>query len=176
MENIETWVRSVQELLYRLKDLDFGYPLGPNELLPPQDTDTVENGLLLAQASNLSNLKEFYSNCDGVVLPDIHVGYFIKSVTKLGIVDPSSEPFEVSGRFTGTVLCFGSTGGGGLFVLRKITYEVLHFAPGPLDNGMYDGDRGRVKLVAPTFDGFLDCLAADIRAFVNNETCHRFMC
>jgi hypothetical protein len=176
MKDINAWVRSVQDYLSRLKDLDLGYPLDTNEVLAPQQPNVVEHGLRAAQANHLEELKTFYTSCDGVSLPDVHVGYFIKSITRLGIVDPFSEPSEITGEFAGKVLSFGSTGGGGLFVLKRGTGDVLHLAPGPLEDGVYDGTRGKVKSISRSFFDFLDNLGADIQAFVENRTRHRFMC
>ncbi len=175
MKDINAWIKNVQDLLGRLKDLDFGYPLGVNDVLAPQQSSVVEHGLRVAHASDLEDLRAFYTSCDGVSLPDVHVGYFIKSVTKLGIADPSSEPVEITGEFAGKVLSFGSTGCGGLFVLSRLTSDVLHLAPGPLDDGIYDGSRGRVKYISASFFGFLDCLIADIQAFVENQRSHSFI-
>ena len=176
MKDINAWIRNVQDLLGRLKDLDFGYPLGANDVLAPQQSSVVEHGLRVAHACDFEDLRAFYTNCDGVSLPDVHVGYFIKSVTKLGIVDLSSEPVEIKGEFAGKALSFDSTGGGGLFVLRRLSRDVLHLASCPLDNGICDGSRGRVKYISASFFGFLDCLMADIQAFVENQRSHSFIC
>ena len=176
MKDIIAWITSVQDLLGRLRDLDFDYPLGANELLSPKQPNVIEDGLRIAEAWDLEEPRTFYTSCDGVSLPDVHVGYFIKSITILGIVDPSSEPVEIKGEFAGKVLSFGSTGGGGLFVLRRLAGDVLHLSPGFLDDGIYDCARGRVKHISGSFFGFLDCLMADIQAFVEKQTRHTFIC
>ncbi len=124
----------------------------------------------------MDELRALYACCDGVSLPDVHVGYFVKSVTNLGVVNRSSEPLELAGSFAGKVLSIGSTGGGGLFVLRRLSGEVLHLAPGPLHNGVYNGFRGKVKRVSASLFGFLDCLMADLKAFVEADTSHSFIC
>jgi hypothetical protein len=171
---MSAWVKAVQDLLVQLSGLDFGYPLGANDLFPPQEAKVVEQALRVAEAGD--ELGVFYASCDGVSLPDVHVGYFIKSVRKLRVVDTLSEPLTITGEFAGAVVSFGSTGGGGLFVLRRVTGDVLHLAPGPLENGIYDGKRGKVKRISGTFFGFLDSLKADIQAFVENRARHVFMC
>ena len=130
----------------------------------------------IAEAGDLAELRAFYFNCDGVSLADVHVGYFIKSVTKLRVVDTSSEPVEITGEFAGKVVSFGSTGGGGLFVLRMVSGDILHLAPGPLENGIYDGSRGKVKRLSGSFFGYLECLKDDVQAFVDNQSRHRFIC
>jgi hypothetical protein len=161
--------------LDQLKRLDLGYPLGANEILPPQLPDTVEDGLRRADVSDWDSFEEFYRNCDGLSLPDVHVGYFLKSITKLGVVDACSEPIEIKGEFSGKVLAFGSTGGGGLFVIRRASGDVLHLAPGPLENGIYDGNRRRVRQISGSFCGFLERLMADIQAFVSNQDDYDFI-
>ena len=176
MKDINKWIRNVQDQLSRLDVLHLGFPVGANEILAIQPSIVVEHGLTVAQANDLEELEAFYAICDGVSLPDVHIGYFIKSITKLGIVDPFSEPVEITGDFAGKVLSFGSTGGGGLFVLRRKTGDVLHLAPGPLNDGVYDGTRGKLKRISGSFFGFLDILSADLQAFVENHTEHRFMC
>jgi hypothetical protein len=166
----------MRALLHRLKKVDLGYPLGANEVLPPSDSYTVHHALGIARAGGLDELRAFYASCDGVSLPDVHVGYFIKPVTKLGNVDPSSEPLRITGEYAGEVLPLGSDGGGGLFVLRRAAKGVLHLTPGPLERGVYDGKRGKVTLISGTLFAFLDRLALDLQAVVENQTRHRFMC
>jgi hypothetical protein len=176
MRNISVWIKNVQDLVGRLKGLDFGYPLGINDIFPPQGANVIDKGLKDAGAWDFDELRTFYGNCDGISLPDVHVGYFIKSITKLCVMDTSSEPVKITGEFAGDVVSFGSTGGGGLFVLSKVSGDVLHLAPGPLDNGIYDGNRGRVKQISGSFFEFLERLNADIQAFVENDAGHRFIC
>jgi hypothetical protein len=176
MEDIKTWKERLQYLLNQLDTIDLGYPVGENEVSQPLDNITVEERLRHAGAAEFDELREFYAHFDGLSLPDIHIGYFIKSVTQLGDLNLSSEPVRINGEYSDDILPFGSTGGGGLFVLRKATRDVLHLRPGLLEDGLYDATRGRADLIADSFFEFLDFLLADVQAFIENQTGHRFLC
>ncbi|CAN5462176.1 hypothetical protein BH10PLA2_BH10PLA2_18740 [soil metagenome] len=174
--NITDWKNDMNSLLTKLKGIDFGYPLDNNEILPRSQARVAKNELDLIDCSNHDELRYFYENCGGVNLPDIHVGYFIKSLEKLVTINPSSEPTRLIGEFADNVLSFGSTGGGGLLVLRKLPCDILHLAPGPLHNGTYDSNRGRATKIANSFLAFLEILLSDVRAFVENQRNHHYFC
>jgi hypothetical protein len=74
-----------------------------------------------------------------------------------------------------SVLSFGSTGGGDLFVVRCENGTILLLPPGPLKDGQYDGRGRRVKEVAKTIQQFLVLLLADLVAFVNDDKHHIYL-
>lgn len=169
---LRSWFQQAQQFLEELKGIDFGYPLGTNTFLAPQPSRMVEETLAAVGLRSDAPFVEFYSRCDGLSLPDVHVGYFIKPLAKLLADRPDSEPSELIGPFAGKVLSLGSTGGGGLFVLHFPEKDVLYLPPGPLHNGVYDGSEGHVKRLAPDFPSFLSLLLADIEAFVKDKPHH----
>lgn len=169
---VQSWFERVQQLLEEMKGIDFGYPLGTNTAFAPQPSRMVDATLAAVGLRSDARLREFYSSCDGLSMPDVHVGYFIKPLAKLLATRPDSEPGELIGQFTGKVLSLGSTGGGGLFVLRLPEHDVLYLPPGPLHNGVYDGSEGQIKRLAPDFASFLGLLLADIEAFVKDKPHH----
>lgn len=120
-------------------------------------------------------LAQLYSQCDGVSLPDIHSGYFVHPLQRLGLSHPKSEPTKVTGQFTGDVDVFGSTGNGGLFVLRKGINDVLYLPPGAFYDGLYDGTQSKVKRVATDFPSFLEHFLTDVSAFVNDTPGHKYV-
>jgi hypothetical protein len=170
MMALQSWFQQAQQLLEELKAIDFGYPLGTNAFRAPQPPGMVEETLAAVSLRGDAPLMEFYSRCDGLSLPDVQVGYFIKPLAKLLVNRPDSEPSELIGPFAGKVLPVGSTGGGGLFVLRFPEKDVLYVPPGPLHNGVYDGSERHVKRLAPDFPSFLSLLLADIEAFVKDKS------
>lgn len=167
----QSWLKHVRHLLMEMKVIDFGYPLGTNTVLSPQPSGKVDETLAIIGLSS-APWREFYSCCDGLCLPDVHVGYFVKPLATLLVSRRDSDPSELAGLVNARVLTFGSTGGGGLFVLRLPGEDVLYLPPGPLHNGVYDSSNGQVSVLAPDFPTFLDVLLKDIEAFVRSKPHH----
>lgn len=172
---IGAWKQAVNRLLAELPNIDFGYPLGVNRLLPPRKQSDVELALRRAGLFEVDSVREFYLNCDGLSLPDIHVGYFIKSADSLPDSAPESEPNTLLGRFAGSAMTLGSTGGGELFVIQPPSNRILLLPLGPLHCGVYDGNETGVRQIAVTFERFLGLLLEDIRAFVEDHPNHTFI-
>jgi len=171
----QDWCSSVNQLVSRLYEIDFGFPLGENKVAPPQLSRIVEEVFDHPSLRPFGVLWDYYAHCDGFSLPDVHVGYFIKPVSKLIVVDPESEPTEILGPFAGKVLVIGSTGGGGLFAIRSNVLDVLYLPPGPLHSGVYDGTQTSARVLASDFTSFLDTVKEDLRAFVEDTPKHRFI-
>jgi hypothetical protein len=170
----ESWLSRMGDLLAQLRTQDFGYPVGPNVILPPQPESIVQQSLLESGLERASSIRDFYLCCDGLSLPDVHNGYFIKQVTSLPVAEAESEPQELQGPISGRILVVGSTGGGGLFACHRRTIAVFYLPPGPLHLGVYDSGRAGVRQVAADWDSFLDVLLGDVEAFVTNRQDHRF--
>ncbi|MDR3620843.1 MAG: hypothetical protein P4L85_15940 [Paludisphaera borealis] len=83
-------LRRLTAILDELAGIDLGYPMGENTISPPKSGAVA----LLAEAglSAISGLNELYSACDGISMPDIHNGYFIKPLQRVLEYDPASEP------------------------------------------------------------------------------------
>ncbi len=169
----ETTIR-LNQLIAEMNAIDFGYPLGDNVVAVPQDPVFVEERLATIGGDAVAAFFDFYRCCDGLSLPDIHNGYFIKAIAKLGMSRPDSDPTQVMGDYAGAVLAFGSTGNGGLFVVRRIESDVLYLPPGPLHDGVYDGRQTQVKRLAPDLNSFLGLLLDDVEAFVR-DTPHQYI-
>jgi hypothetical protein len=173
--NAAIWVTNLRSLLEMLRHIDLGYPMGINELFDPKPRLAVNERLSDLGLHRVAGLVQFYSNCDGVSLPDVHTGYFIKPIGQLTVSRPESEPTSINGQFAGDVQTIGSTGGGGLFVLRKKEQDILYLPPGPISRGVYDGTRACPKQIARHFDSFLDMLLGDLSAFVENTPNHTYI-
>jgi hypothetical protein len=170
----ELWVSAVKRLIDELYRVELGYPLGTNAIFEPQSRTIVDGTLRSVGLDSVASMTEFYSCCDGISLPDVHVGYFLKSLSQLANARTKSEPTHIAGQLGGNVRTFGSTGGGGLFVIRKAEWDILYLPPGPLRDGVYDNTRPRARILAPSFSVFLDLVLADIAAFVKGIPSHRF--
>ena len=171
---VQWWLKRAQQLLDEMNDIDFGYPFGANLIRPPKPSGVVQETLVAIGLQSDTPLGEFYSHCDGISLPDVHSGYFIEPLARVAMSLPDISPNEITGPFAGKALAFGSTGGGGHFVLRLAENDVLYLPPGALHNGVYDGAQSKVKYLAPDFHAFLRLLLEDIKAFVGGMP-HRFL-
>jgi hypothetical protein len=102
------WVRNVRADLVELAHQDFGYPLGTNEIREPSSAGPT---------SVPSHLGELYDACDGLSAPDVHVGYFIDSSSRVASAAERGEPGLVAGVRNCPIHVFGSDGGGGRFAI-----------------------------------------------------------
>ena len=173
--SIQDCLLRIEQCVEKLKEIDLGYPLGANVVHAPEPGTSIGDVLVEAGLEQSAAIRDFYHYCNGVSLPDVHVGYFLKSIAKLAERRPDSDPQSIAGSFSGEVASIGSTGGGGLFVVHKKSGNILHLPPGPLHSGVYDGTSTRVTLVAYDFGLFLEALARDVTAFVDGNTSHRFI-
>jgi hypothetical protein len=160
-------------ILDELALIDLGYPPSENTISPPR----AEAVAILTEAglSGIDGLSDLYSACDGISMPDVHTGYFIKSLRRVLEYDPSSEPLTILLEDVIPILPFGSTGGGSLFVVERQGGRVLYLPPGPLHEGRYDGRQTNVRPVAENISRFLDLLIDDAEAFVRDERGHRYL-
>ncbi|MCC7423903.1 MAG: SMI1/KNR4 family protein [Planctomycetaceae bacterium] len=162
--------------LTKLASINFGYPIGENRIRAalPDSTQRLQQDSIPICVSRW--LGEFYSQCDGFSLPDVHVGYFVDSLDRVTSHDSTSRPESVLLQNGETpVRAFGSTGGGGLFVVECGTGSVLFLPPGPLRNAQYDGRSTAVKVVAPEFSEFIRLIVSDVTAFVRSDRKHQYV-
>jgi hypothetical protein len=166
-------LRRLATILGELALIDLGYPLGENTISPPRPGAIVllgESGL-----SGVGGLADLYSACDGISMPDVHTGYFIKPLRGALNYDPSSEPLTILLGTEIPVVPLGSTGGGGLFVVERQGGRVFHLPPGPLHDGCYDGHQTNVRVVAKDISHFLGLIVDDAEAFVRDDRGHRYL-
>lgn len=68
-----------------------------------------------------------------------------------------------------------STGNGSLFVVEREEGRVLLLPPGPVRKRRYDGKESTFQIVALNVSQFLELLAADFEAFVNDDRGHVYL-
>lgn len=166
-------LRRLDSILRELAAIDFGYPLGENTVTPP--IPAAADALVEAGLDRIRWLSDLYSACDGISMPDINNGYFIKPLHKVLKYDLASEPKTVLLDTEISVLSLGSTGGGSLFVVEREIGRVLLLPPGPLHEGHYDGRHTKAGVVAEDISLFLDRLIDDAAAFVREEHGHQYL-
>lgn len=174
--DLDGWLVEVASDLEALKDLDLGYPLGENAIRFPGDEISLRKLLESSVAPAARDFIEFYRRCDGLNLPDVHVGYFLHPLRLVLDSEVRGEPVRISGVGSGEILTFGSDGGGGKFALRRnAAGEVLYLAAGAVHSGVFDGERTPARVLSDSFSGFLAMLGADIRAFVEGRSPWRYL-
>jgi hypothetical protein len=165
-------IDQIKATLPDLYQIDFGYPLGDNVVRDP-DRRGRSDAFMSKRGSHW--LEPLYLACDGLSLPDVHLGYFLKPVNKVATSNLSSEPETVVGEQEISVLAFGSAGDGSLFVVDCDRGRVLLLGPGHMREGRYDESTGKVKEVAATVPQFLERLYCDLRAFINDDQEHSYL-
>lgn len=161
------WATSLQELLSELTTQDFGYPLGVNEIFPPE-----------AETSGLpEGLRALYAVCDGLSLPDVHAGYFVDRAARVKSNASRGEPTTVSDLPQKHVVVFGSDGGGGRFAIEQENGVVLYLpAGGVVKDGVFIQDpQVHVRRVAHSMLEFLYRLSDDVEAFSAQREGHRYL-
>jgi hypothetical protein len=171
--SIHQLLQRLESVLRELAEIDFGYPLGENKIASP--TSGAVAALSEAGLSHVGGLSDLYSACDGINLPDIHSGYFIKPLRNVLHYDKSSEPRTIILDSELPVISLGSTGGGSLFVVEQNGGRILFLPPGLLHDGIYDGRQTNVRVAAEDILHFLGKLIDDAAAFVRDEPGHRYL-
>ncbi|EAQ77179.1 hypothetical protein [Blastopirellula marina] len=173
--NIQSWGSAVKRLLAELQEIDFGTPLGENVLPDPQPTEEVQKHIDRVGLQDGTRLAEFYSYCDGVSWPDVHVGYYVSPIDRIADVREGDPTELVGGPNEGPVQLIGSDGSGRLFVMRKQEQDVLILPPGEIVDGKYDDADGRSVWVAIDLKTFLQLLHDDLKAVVLDTPEHSFL-
>lgn len=166
-------ISHIKAILPTLYTIDFGYPLGDNIVREPNRPKGLPESFKAKRGTGW--LESLYLACDGLSLPDVHSGYFLKPLDRLLSFDLSSEPNTIVGEQPVAVLPFGSTGDGGLFVVDCDRGRVLLLPPGPIRDGQYDGRAGHISEVAATIPGFVERLYHDVQAFIDNNPHHTYI-
>lgn len=176
MAEVQRLVIKIKSLANEVQRLDLGYPLGDNIVAPAKPMLEARKILSLLDKRVDLQVVEFYLACDGIKLPNVWNGFFISPLSRL----PDAEKFSLPDRAalpTGEIpiLSIGSTGGGDNFARNCSTGEVMFLPPGLVENGLYDGRDGRVRVVARDFKGFLERIIEDTEAFLVNDQSHVYL-
>lgn len=166
MSAAEASVRRIEELLGELAAQDFGYPLGKNEVRSPPE---AVKGLPAA-------LVPLYKICNGLSMPDVHVGYFIDSADRVASARERGEPTLTTDAPHTSIHVFGSDGGGGRFAIR-LNDGAIYYLPsgGAVRDGVFDDCGQGSERVAETLNEFLCRLSDDVAAFVHEKEGHGYM-
>lgn len=172
------WIVKMNHLLTELRALDLGYPIENNIIAPACaniDTDSMEK--FIKSKMSIAGLIAFYTKCDGISLPDVNNGYFIKSLDKflLGLSEKSEEPLFVNGECEGNIAIIGSTGGGHRFAIKTDSGCVIKLGNGLVENRVFYGTSQNISVVADSWDIFLTRLVSDVEAFVHNIEDHIYI-
>lgn len=131
-------IQELKEQIGRLRELDLGYLQGIN-LVHEAISAEAAREILESRGFAQTSLLPFYLACNGLSFPDVENGYFIDRVQCLG--ETADAPGRVV-RVTGVdeeVICVGSTGGGGLFVLSQPSERALFLPGGTVADSTYHG-------------------------------------
>ncbi len=169
MSDFQAWQAQIEQLLEELAEIDFGYPLGSNELRPARSPDHIQQTLAACGINQHADLFHFYNVCNGLSWPDVHNGYFVDSIESLAAAHSKSYAVNrIRGEEDFEVAPIGSMGGGELFVLRKDNGNLLLLPPGSIVDRIYDNTDAQATTVAPTFTAFTKRLLEDLEAFVHD--------
>lgn len=168
-------LRQLHPLLVKLRQIDFGYPLGDNFVRAAQEPTVVANKIKEAGLSGVRMLTEFYSCCDGLWLPDIYNGYRINTLERTTTFYPDSDPCIVRLEYDVPVVHLGSTCGGDLFVVCKDNGNVLFLPHGCIDDGIYISQQSPVQVVGESIGDFIARLVSDTYAFVHGDPSHVYI-
>jgi hypothetical protein len=125
---------------------------------------------------DLTQLLSFYRRHDGASFPDLWNGYFISPVWHL-LRTRVDIPVRVEGSLGREILSIASDGGGNLMALSlSQKKDILFLPPGSIRDSIYcDSPQKPMRLLAKDFDGFLERLLEDLRAFVERTPGWQFM-
>jgi len=162
------WLSAVRADLADLATQDFGYPLGTNE---------VRAAGLTSVAGLPAQLCALYAACDGLSVPDVHVGYFIDTAARTVTAAQRGEPTLVARPGPLRVHVFGTDGGGGRFALGLDDGAVYYLpSSGAVRDGRFEEDAASpVRQLAASVEDLLDRLRADVHAFVAADEAHSYL-
>lgn len=164
-------IRKIKAHLKSLRKIDLGYPQGTNVVFAPALREEVLRGL---RALNLedSSLREFYSECDGLSLPDVQNGYFINRVAQFARNWERSDWVRRVDGFGEEFITIGSMGGGELFVLGLESGHTFVLPGGLIEESIY---HGPVVPLGGGLTSLMDRIASDFGAFIAGDAEHEFL-
>lgn len=172
--NIDNWKHSLELLLEKLYEIDFGYPLGENKIIQRNFSCDVSEAMK-TYGIDIPLLEEFYLMSDGISLPDIQNGYFLKSLSDFIEGIQGKEPISISGEIKGQILVLGSTGSGQKIVFFKKDKSILLLENELVKHEIFYATNKSIKVIAISFEEFLNKLLQDVDAFVNDIQDHIYI-
>jgi hypothetical protein len=166
-EDFERWVAVLRKTLAELTTQRFDYPLGVNEVRSASSS----------RADLPHDLTPLYAVCDGVSLPDVHIGYFIDTAVRSSSAADRGEPTRIDGIHSTAIHVFGSDGGGGRFAVGT-TDGTVYYLPssGAVRDGVFfEGKVMKARRVAGSLLDFLWLLSADVEAFIQGREDHVYI-
>jgi hypothetical protein len=174
--DINAWFNEVSALLERLKRIDLGYPLGENVIHPAPTESIVESLIAKTGLPRSSSIPTFYRRCNGLSLPDVHVGYFVHGVELILDGLAKGEPTRVMDHEgLSRIIVVGTDGGGGRFASRMDVEDIVYLPVGAVHDSVFDGKATPIRRLASNFPDFLELLLGDLRALVNNVPDWKYM-
>jgi hypothetical protein len=166
-DELKDWVATLRTAVAQLTNQDFGYPLDTNEVLPA----------VASQSGVPTDLEPLYAVSDGVSLPDVYVGYFIDTASRVAAAAARGDPTRVEGGKPMNVHVFGRDGGGGRFALCTDDGSVQYLpASGAVREGVFQERSAAVpRRLADTLIEFLWMLVGDVEAFVHDRKDHKYL-
>jgi hypothetical protein len=166
----------MRRLCEELDEVNLDRDAAINGLAPAATLEDLASLKARFPSRDLTQLLSFYSRCDGASLPDLWNGYLISPIWHLLQVR-DDIPVRVEGSLSREILPFGSDGGGNLMALSLGQQKDILFLPlGSIRDSIYrDSPQAPMKLLAKDFDGFLERLLEDLRAFVSRTPGWQFM-
>jgi hypothetical protein len=171
--NYNKWMEDLSVVVADLSGINLGYPQGENIVR----RKTREKVIKIPSAYELTatDLAEFYNCCDGVSLPDVQNGYFIKSLSDLIEGFEKSEPRRLQGSMSNEIIVFGSTGGGNRFVQLQPNGMIVKLGNGFVKDRLFHATIESATIISQNFDDFLELLLGDVRAFVSADEAHLYI-
>ena len=175
--DIQEWIEQIKIELDALQKFDHGgFMSRENKLLDPPDPKLIEDFSSKMSIQLPDELKDFYLNCGGLRMADVHNAYFLMELTTIMDADKLELPTKVSGMYNEVVIPIGSDGGGNLFVLRiGQEKDVLYIQEPWVEDSTAIIDDIDTRVVADSFNGFLERLLLEARAFLRNDSTWKYL-
>lgn len=173
---MEKLLLEIQDKLKELALVEFGYPLGYNGIHQRVSDEYLVKLLKRTGIPRSSDLAQFYALCDGISMPDVHVGYFLHPIeTVLRGLD-RGEPEFITGVISRKIVVIGSDGGGSAFAYDKDDLSSIIYMPlGPVYDGVYDDEDAQVRIIANGYIEFLERLLQDVINDLHDTQGYRFI-
>lgn len=166
------YVQEISEMLRGVTIGVLGYPPGDNSVVPPSPRWAEMSSRLPM------GIRVLYEVCNGISMPDVHVGYFVYDVARTSESPARGEPCRVAG-IQGEVLVFGSDGGGGRFAIVNDSRNDVYYLPssGSVLGSVFEflSANEAPVVVATGIEDFLFRLRGDVDAFLSRNRLHAYI-